>query len=76
MESQLSIGHIELLKVGHHGSKTSSSTSFINQLQPKYAVILTGQPNQYGHPHEETLSLFQSKDIPHTNLNMIVINMA
>ncbi len=64
VESKLSVGDIELLKVGHHGSKTSSSISFINQLQPEYAVILTGQPNQYGHPHEETLSLFESKGIP------------
>ena len=64
VESQLSVGDIELLKVGHHGSKTSSSTSFINQIQPEYAVILTGQPNQYGHPHQETLSLFESKGIP------------
>ena len=64
VENQLSIGHIELLKVGHHGSKTSSSPSFINQIQPEYAVILTGQPNQYGHPHQETLSLFESKGIP------------
>ena len=64
VENQLSIGHIELLKVGHHGSKTSSSPSFINQIQPEYAVILTGQPNQYGHPHQEVLSLFESKGIP------------
>ena len=64
VENQLSIGHIELLKVGHHGSKTSSSPSFINQIQPEYAVILTGQPNQYGYPHQETLSLFESKGIP------------
>ena len=64
VENKLSVGDIELLKVGHHGSKTSSSTSFINQIQPQYAVILTGQPNQYGHPHQETLSLFESKGIP------------
>ena len=64
VENKLSVGDIELLKVGHHGSKTSSSPSFINQIQPEYAVILTGQPNQYGHPHQETLSLFESKGIP------------
>lgn len=63
IEQTLEVGTVELLKVGHHGSKTSSSSSFINQLRPKYAVILTGQPNQYGHPHEETLQLFASKGI-------------
>ncbi len=64
VEKKLSVGDIELLKVGHHGSNTSSTRSFINQIQPEYAVILTGQPNQYGHPHQETLSLFESKGIP------------
>ena len=64
VESKLSIGDVDLLKVGHHGSNTSSSASFIHQIQPEYAVILVGQPNQYGHPNQETLDLFKSKDIP------------
>lgn len=64
VESKLSIGDVDLLKVGHHGSNTSSSASFIHQIQPEYAVILVGQPNQYGHPSQETLSLFESKNIP------------
>ena len=64
VESKLSIGDVDLLKVGHHGSNTSSSASFIHQIQPEYAVILVGQPNQYGHPSQETLDLFKSKDIP------------
>lgn len=64
VESKLSIGDVDLLKVGHHGSNTSSSPSFINQIQPEYAVILVGQPNQYGHPSQETLSFFESENIP------------
>lgn len=64
VESKLSIGDVDLLKVGHHGSNTSSSESFINDVNPEYAVILVGQPNQYGHPNQETLSLFEAKEIP------------
>lgn len=64
VEKQLSIGDVDLLKVGHHGSNTSSSESFINDVQPEYAVILVGQPNQYGHPNQEALSLFETKGIP------------
>ena len=39
VESKLSIGDVDLLKVGHHGSNTSSSASFIHQIQPEYAVL-------------------------------------
>ena len=41
-------GHVDLLKVGHHGSKTSSSSNFIKSLSPKYAIIMVGKDNSYG----------------------------
>jgi len=44
------------LQVGHHGSKTSSSWSFLAQIQPKMAFISVGSDNSYGHPHPETLA--------------------
>lgn len=48
--------NIDVLKVGHHGSKTSSSKYFVDKIIPKYSVISVGRNNRYGHPHEEVLS--------------------
>lgn len=45
-----------LLKVGHHGSDTSSSYVFLREVMPQYAVISVGEGNSYGHPTEDTLS--------------------
>lgn len=45
----------EILKAGHHGSKTSSSEIFLQKVQPKVTIISCGKRNRYGHPHEITL---------------------
>ncbi len=45
-----------LLKVGHHGSSTSTSTSFLSAVSPAHAVICVGSGNTYGHPTEQTLN--------------------
>ena len=46
----------EVLKVGHHGSNTSSGYRFVYEVNPTYGVISVGEDNDYGHPHEEPLS--------------------
>lgn len=46
---------IDVLKVGHHGSKTSSSDEFLNVISPTYAVISVGEDNKYGHPNQSIL---------------------
>lgn len=45
----------DILKAGHHGSKTSSSPGFVEAVSPEYAVISAGEDNRYGHPNEDTL---------------------
>lgn len=45
----------DILKVGHHGSKTSSSEIFLGFVSPKYSVISAGEGNSYGHPHKEVI---------------------
>jgi len=47
--------HSTILKVGHHGSRTSSSPEFVKAVSPIYALISDGKDNKYGHPHQETL---------------------
>ncbi len=47
----------DILKVGHHGSNTSSSDAFIKYLSPKVGVISCGKKNKYGHPHSEVVAI-------------------
>jgi len=46
----------EILKVGHHCSKTSSSPQFLNTVKPQLAIYMAGKDNRYGHPHRETIT--------------------
>jgi competence protein ComEC len=54
----------DVLKVAHHGSKTSSTEEFVRSVNPKVAVIQAGRNNRYGHPHAQTLETFQSFNVP------------
>ncbi|WP_353894244.1 ComEC/Rec2 family competence protein [Proteinivorax hydrogeniformans] len=53
----------DILKVGHHGSRTSTTKEFLKKVNPSVAVIQVGEKNRYGHPHEETLEKLMLKDI-------------
>ncbi|MCT4620978.1 MAG: MBL fold metallo-hydrolase [Marinisporobacter sp.] len=54
----------DVLKVGHHGSHSSTTTDFLNKVNPSYAVIMTEIGNDYGHPHKETMDKLKNKNIP------------
>lgn len=53
----------DVLKVGHHGSATSSSANFLKKVDPTYAVISCGMGNKYGHPTDEVLERLNSRNI-------------
>lgn len=53
----------DVLKVGHHGSSTSTSYPWLRAVMPTYAVIMCGENNEYGHPHEETISKLNDADV-------------
>ena len=58
---------IDVLKVGHHGSRTSSSKEFINEIKPKYSIISVGKNNRYGHPNKEVLENLNNSKIYRTD---------
>lgn len=53
----------DVYKVGHHGSKYSTSEEFFNTVNPTYAVISCGSDNSYGHPHAETLNILRMNGV-------------
>ena len=54
----------DVLKVGHHGSSTSTGYRFLYEVDPEYAVISVGADNTYGHPHRETVAILGDAEIP------------
>ena len=61
------ISNIDVLKVVHHGSKTSSSKEFIAEINPKYSIISVGKNNRYGHPNKEVLNNLEDSKIYRTD---------
>jgi len=53
----------DVLKVGHHGSRTSTSNEFLKRVNPSKAIISAGKNNSYGHPHKETLEILKNHGI-------------
>jgi len=60
---------INVLKVGHHGSKTSSSNNFIDEVNPKYSIISVGKNNRYGHPNDSVLDNLEDSKIYRTDID-------
>lgn len=53
-----------VLKFGHHGSRTSTSETFLVDVAPEYGIVSAGKDNRYGHPHHEVLDLAEKYHIP------------
>ena len=53
----------DVIKIGHHGSKYSSTAEFIKKVNPEYAIISVGQNNSYDHPSTSTIDLLESNNI-------------
>ena len=72
-ESQPGLMQVDVLKVGHHGSNTSTGYRFLHEVNPTYGVIPVGTDNSYGHPHDEPMSrlnqagvtLFRTDELGH-----------
>ena len=61
------LSNVDVLKVGYHGSKTSSSKEFINKINPKYSIISVGKNNRYGHPEKQVLDNLDNSKIYRTD---------
>lgn len=58
---------IDVLKVAHHGSRTSSSEEFLEQVKPEYVIISCGRDNDYGHPHKEVMDRLKGSEVYQTS---------
>ena len=63
------LSDIDVLKVGHHGSNTSSSENFIKSISPKYSLISVGENNRYGHPKDSVLNILRNSKIYRTDID-------
>ena len=64
---EYNLKNIQVLKVGHHGSKTSTSLEFIEEIKPTYSIISVGKNNRYGHPNKEVLENLANSKIYRTD---------
>ncbi len=56
VQSIVPVPDVEILKVGHHGSRTASSMQFLQVVKPECAIYMAGEGNSHGHPHQETIT--------------------
>jgi beta-lactamase superfamily II metal-dependent hydrolase len=62
LQSGLDVGG-DVLKVGHHGSRTATTDDFLTAVSPSIAIISAGEDNPYGHPHQETIDKLLANQI-------------
>ena len=67
------LSNIDIIKIGHHGSYTSTSKKFIDTIKPKYSIISVGKNNRYKHPHKSVLDNLKKTKIYRTDQNGSII---
>lgn len=67
--STYNLGNVDILKVGHHGSRTSSSKKFVETVNPKYSLISVGLNNKFNHPSKTVLDTLRNTCVYRTDLN-------
>ena len=70
--NEYNLPKMDILKVGHHGSKTSTSENFLKIVNPKYALISVGKNNNYGHPNKEVINRLKNKKVYTTKDNGMI----
>ena len=73
LTKKYNLQEIDVLKVGHHGSKTSTGKEFINEINPKYSIISVGKNNRYGHPNDNVLDNLENTKIYRTDQDGSVV---
>lgn len=68
IEKEIKCNNVDVLKVGHHGSNSSTSSEFLNRIQPTYAVISAGDNKKYNHPTKEVLQRLKDANIQEDNI--------
>ncbi len=58
------LGHVDVLKVGHHGSRTSTTEALLDELTPRVAMVSAGHPSLFGHPHPTVVARLRARRIP------------
>lgn len=67
--SKVNLNDVDVLKVGHHGSKNSTSKTFVDIINPRYSIISVGKNNRYGHPNNSVLSNLANSQIYRTDMD-------
>ena len=55
--------NVDILKLGHHGSRTSTADAMVHMSSPEYAIVSAGCGNSYGHPHKEVIEMLTSFEV-------------
>ncbi len=58
---------VDVLKLGHHGSRTSTAPEFVVAIDPQFGIVSSGRNNRYGHPHEEVLETLVNQTVLRTD---------